>query len=159
MGSIELFSLESGYAVDQAIQYENKPVVKSNLPPRVVVLRFGWDNDPDSMAIDHLLGKLVIPMEKTAVFYRVDIRRVPDFNVMYELTESCVMFFYKNKHFLIDQGTGNNNKVFVHTPRDDTEISMPREDMEELVNRVYVAGSSGKGIVDAHRDFSTSHKY
>ena len=38
--------------------------------------------------------------------------QVPDFNVMYELYDPCtIMFFFRNKHIMIDLGTGNNNKV------------------------------------------------
>ncbi len=44
-------------------------------------------------------------------FKKVDITEVPDFNKMYELYDPCtVMFFYRNKHMMIDLGTGNNNK-------------------------------------------------
>ena len=42
----------------------------------------------------------------------MDIDEVPDFNTMYELYDPCtVMFFFRNKHIMIDLGTGNNNKV------------------------------------------------
>lgn len=42
----------------------------------------------------------------------VDISQVPDFNKMYELYDPCtIMFFYRNKHIMIDLGTGNNNKI------------------------------------------------
>ena len=35
-----------------------------------------------------------------------------DFNKMYELYDPCtVMFFFRNKHMMIDLGTGNNNKI------------------------------------------------
>ena len=47
-----------------------------------------------------------------ACFYLVDISQVPDFNKMYELYDPCtVMFFFRNKHIMIDLGTGNNNKI------------------------------------------------
>lgn len=37
---------------------------------------------------------------------------MPDFNDMYELYDPCtVMFFFRNKHIMIDLGTGNNNKI------------------------------------------------
>lgn len=40
---------------------------------------------------------------------------MPDFNVMYELYDECtIMFFFRNKHIMIDLGTGNNNKVRSH---------------------------------------------
>ena len=42
----------------------------------------------------------------------MDITKVPDFNTMYELYDPVtVMFFYRNKHIMIDLGTGNNNKI------------------------------------------------
>ena len=40
-----------------------------------------------------------------AVIYLVDITEVPDFNKMYELYDPCtIMFFYRNKHIMIDLG-------------------------------------------------------
>ena len=58
---------------------------------------------------------------------QVDISKVSDFNKMYELygarplrrhlshlPDPCtVMFFFRNKHIMIDLGTGNNNKINV----------------------------------------------
>lgn len=42
----------------------------------------------------------------------MDISEVPHFNSMYELYDPCtVMFFFRNKHIMIDLGTGNNNKI------------------------------------------------
>ena len=47
-----------------------------------------------------------------AVIYVVDIDEVPEFNGMYELYDPCTtMFFYRNKHIMVDLGTGNNNKI------------------------------------------------
>jgi hypothetical protein len=38
---------------------------------------------------------------------QVDISEVPDFNTMYELYDPCtVMFFFRNKHIMVDLGTG-----------------------------------------------------
>lgn len=40
-----------------------------------------------------------------AAIYLVDITKVPDFNKMYELYDPVtVMFFYRNKHMMIDLG-------------------------------------------------------
>lgn len=37
---------------------------------------------------------------------------MPDFNTMYELYDPVsVMFFFRNKHMMIDLGTGDNNKI------------------------------------------------
>ena len=51
-------------------------------------------------------------MKNFCVIYLVDITEVPDFNKMYELYDPCtIMFFFRNKHIMIDLGTGNNNKI------------------------------------------------
>jgi hypothetical protein len=47
-----------------------------------------------------------------AVVYVCDIDEVPDFNDMYELYDECsTMFFFRNKHIMVDMGTGDNNKI------------------------------------------------
>lgn len=58
----------------------------------------------------------------------MDITEVPGFNKMYELYDPCtVMFFFRNKHIMIDLGTGNNNK-----------INWAMEDEQELIDIVEV---------------------
>ena len=55
---------------------------------------------------------------------QVDITEVPEFNKMYELYDPCtLMFFFRNKHMMIDLGTGNNNK-----------INWPMNDEQELID-------------------------
>lgn len=62
--------------------------------------------------MDEILYKSAEKIKKFAVVYLVDITKVPDFNTMYELYDPVtVMFFYRNKHMMIDLGTGNNNKI------------------------------------------------
>ena len=64
------------------------------------------------MKMDEILYKVAEKIKKFAVIYLVDITDVPDFNTMYELYDSVtVMFFFRNKHMMIDLGTGNNNKI------------------------------------------------
>jgi DIM1 family U5 snRNP protein len=70
-----------------------------------------------------VLYKVAEKIKKFAVIYLVDITKVPDFNTMYELYDPVtVMFFFRNKHMMIDLGTGlyhlyiyiylgNNNKI------------------------------------------------
>lgn len=85
------------------------------------------------MKMDEVLYAIAEKVKNFAVLYLVDITEVPgmilyvgcerdfsdhfknallDFNKMYELYDPCtVMFFYRNKHIMIDLGTGNNNKI------------------------------------------------
>lgn len=79
--------LHSGWEVDQAIVHEED---------RVVVIRFGRDQDRTCMLQDQILASIAEKVKNFAVIYLVDIDEVPDFNAMYELYDDCTtMFFYR----------------------------------------------------------------
>ena len=121
--------LENGYEVDQAIISEED---------KVVVIRFGHDYDPQCMKMDEILYKVAEDVKNFAVIYLVDITKVPDFNQMYELYDPCTtMFFYRNKHMLIDSGTGNNNKI--NWALDE------KQDLIDIIEAVYKGARKGKG--------------
>ena len=64
------------------------------------------------MKMDESLFAVAEKVKNFCTMYLVDISQVPDFNKMYELYDPCtVMFFFRNKHIMIDLGTGNNNKI------------------------------------------------
>lgn len=61
------------------------------------------------------------------------------------------MFFFHNKHMLIDLGTGNNNKInwgFTN-----------KQDFIDIVETVYRGAKAGKGLVNAPKDYSTKFRY
>ncbi|KAL9641438.1 hypothetical protein ABK040_013365 [Willaertia magna] len=135
--------LNSGWAVDQAIVTEED---------RVVVIRFGHDNDPTCMEMDETLSKIAEKVKNMAVIYLVDITKVPDFNKMYELYDNCtVMFFYRNKHIMIDLGTGNNNKI--------NWAITEKQEMIDIIETVYRGASKGRGLVISPKDYSTRYRY
>lgn len=135
--------LDNGWEVDQAI---------INEPEKLVVIRFGHDWDPQCMIMDEVMLKAAPKLRNFVVMYVVDITKVPDFNTMYELYDPMtLMFFYRNKHMMIDLGTGNNNK-----------INWPLKDKQELIDVcevIYKGARKGKGLVVAPKDYSTKHKY
>ena len=95
--------LHSAWDVDRAIVNEES---------RVVVLRFGRDAEATCMRVDDCLAGIAESVKNFAAIFLVDVGEVPDFNDMYELYDPCtVMFFFRNKHIMIDLGTGNNNKI------------------------------------------------
>ena len=135
--------LHNGWQVDQAILGEEE---------RVVVIRFGHDWDPTCMRMDEILHKVSEKVKNYAVTYLVDISEVPDFNKMYELYDPCTaMFFYRNKHIMIDLGTGNNNKI-------NWAIDSAQE-MIDVVETVYRGASKGRGLVVSPKDYSTKYRY
>ena len=126
-----LVHLQSGWHVDQAILSEED---------RVVVIRFGHDHDSTCMAMDETLYNIAERVKNFAVIYVVDITQVPDFNKMYELYDQCsVMFFFRNKHIMIDLGTGNNNKI--------NWAIENKQEMIDIIEVVYRGASKGRGLV------------
>jgi DIM1 family U5 snRNP protein len=80
--------LNSGWEVDQAIVTEED---------RVVVIRFGRDDDAECMVQDEVLASIAEKIRNFGVIYLVDIDEVPEFNSMYELYDNCsTMFFFRN---------------------------------------------------------------
>ncbi len=135
--------LHSGWAVDQAIMTEEN---------KVVVMRFGHDWDAQCMEMDETLYDLVEDVKNFATVYCVDISEVPDFNTMYELYDPCtVMFFFRNKHIMIDLGTGNNNKI--------NWVLNDRQEMIDLIETVYRGAKKGRGLVVSPKDYSTKYRY
>ncbi len=133
--------LESGWAVDQAIQSEED---------RVVVVRFGHDHDEQCMVMDEALAKAAELVRKFAVVYVVDITEVPDFNAMYELYDPLtVMFFFRNKHIMVDCGTGNNNKI---------TWPMHKQEAIDVIETVYRGARMGRGLVMAPKDYSSTQR-
>ncbi|KAL5698631.1 Thioredoxin-like protein yls8 [Ranunculus cassubicifolius] len=129
MSSILLPHLNSGWAVDQAILAEED---------RLVIIRFGHDGDRTCMDMDKVLANVA--------------DAVPDFNVMYELYDpSTVMFFYRNKHIMIDLGTGNNNKI--------NWAMNDKQEFIDIVETVYRGARKGRGLVIAPKDYSTKYRY
>lgn len=135
--------LRTGWAVDQAILNEEN---------RVVVIRFGHDENKACMEMDEILYKISEDVRNFAVIYLVDITEVPDFNVMYELfDEMTIMFFFRNRHIMIDLGTGNNNKInFTITDK---------QEMIDIFETVYRGARKGRGLVVSPKDYSTKYRY
>ncbi|CAH0397241.1 unnamed protein product [Chilo suppressalis] len=140
--SYMLGHLHNGWQVDQAILSEED---------RVVVIRFGHDWDPTCMKMDEVLYSIAEKVKNFAVIYLVDITEVPDFNKMYELYDPCtVMFFFRNKHIMIDLGTGNNNKI--NWPLED------KQEMIDIIETVYRGARKGRGLVVSPKDYSTKYR-
>jgi len=138
-----LTHLKNGWQVDQAILNEEE---------RVVMIRFGHDWDPDCMSTDEILFAVQNKIRNMAAIYVVDITKVPDFNKMYELYDPVtIMFFYRNKHIMIDLGTGNNNKI--------NWAMNDKQEMIDIVETVYRGARKGRGLVISPKDYSTKYKY
>ncbi|KAH7349267.1 mitosis protein dim1 [Plectosphaerella cucumerina] len=143
MGSVVLTHLNSGWHVDQAILSEEE---------RLVVIRFGRDADPNCMRQDEVLYRIQDKVKNFAVIYVCDLDIVSDFNQLYELYDPCtVMFFFRNKHMMIDLGTGDNNKL--------NFVLEDKQELIDIIETVYRGAKKGRGLVVSPKDYSTRHRY
>jgi U5 snRNP protein, DIM1 family len=135
--------LHDGWEVDQAILTEGE---------KVVVIRFGHDGDRTCMKMDEMLYQIAYSVSNFAVIYLVDITEVPDFNNIYELFDPCsVMFFYRNKHIMVDFGTGNNYKL--------NFLLTDKQELIDIIECVYRAATKGRGLALSPIDYSTKYRY
>ena len=104
------------------------------------------------MLQDETLFSIADKVSNFAVIYLVDITEVPDFNKMYELYDTCTtMFFFRNKHIMVDLGTGNNNKI--------NWALTDKNEMIALIEVIYKSAKKGRGLAVSPKDYSTKHKY
>jgi U5 snRNP protein, DIM1 family len=102
--------------------------------------------------MDEMLLDICDDIENVACVFIVDIEKVPDFNTLYELYDPVsVMFFYRNKHIMIDLGTGDNNKI--------NWALTDRQELLDIIEVVYKGARQGKGLVTAPKAYYTKHKY
>ena len=135
--------LHNGWEVDQAIVTEED---------RVVVIRFGRDQDQTCMVQDEVLMSIADKVKNFAVIYLVDIDEVTDFTAMYELYDDCTtMFFYRNRHIMVDLGTGNNNKI--------NWALADKQEFIDIIEMVYRGARKGRGLVVSPKDYSTKYRY
>lgn len=108
---------------------------------------------------------------------------------MYELYDPCtIMFFFRNKHIMIDLGTGNNNKVRpqgpvlptlslaalatisqTHSSTDRRALPPPitqinflipdKQEVIDIIETVYRGARKGRGLVVSPKDYSTKYRY
>uniref|UniRef100_A0A7S4AFQ5 Thioredoxin-like protein 4A n=1 Tax=Pseudo-nitzschia australis TaxID=44445 RepID=A0A7S4AFQ5_9STRA len=66
--------------------------------------------------------------------------------------KSCTtMFFYRNKHIMVDLGTGNNNKI--------NWALADKQEMIDIIEMVYRGARKGRGLVVSPKDYSTKYQY
>jgi len=71
---------------------------------------------------------------------------------MYELYDPCTtMFFYRNKHIMVDLGTGDNNKINWALP--------DKQEFIDIIEMVYRGARKGRGLVISPKDYSTKYRY
>lgn len=66
-------------------------------------------------------------------------------------TSFCRCLCFRNKHIMIDLGTGNNNKI--------NWTMEDKQEMIDIVETVYRGARKGRGLVVSPKDYSTKYRY
>lgn len=62
-----------------------------------------------------------------------------------------VHYTHRNKHIMIDLGTGNNNKI--------NWAMTDKQEFIDIVETIYRGARKGRGLVVSPKDYSTKYRY
>ncbi|XP_078213735.1 thioredoxin-like protein 4B isoform X1 [Callithrix jacchus] len=94
--SFLLPKLTSKKEVDQAIK---------STAEKVLVLRFGRDEDPVCLQLDDVLSKTSSDLSKMAAIYLVDVDQTPVYTQYFDISYiPSTVFFFNGQHMKVDYG-------------------------------------------------------
>uniref|UniRef100_F7B9Q6 Thioredoxin-like protein 4B n=1 Tax=Monodelphis domestica TaxID=13616 RepID=F7B9Q6_MONDO len=134
--SLLLPKLTSKKEVDQAIK---------STAEKVLVLRFGRDEDPVCLQIDDILSKTSHDLSKMAMIYLVDVDQTPIYTQYFDISYiPSTVFFFNGQHMKVDYGSPDHTK-FVGSFK-------TKQDFIDLVEVIYRGAMRGKLIVQSPID-------
>ncbi|XP_052780764.1 thioredoxin-like protein 4B [Mya arenaria] len=143
MASYLLPHLQSKQDVDNVIRHTEE---------LVLVLRFGKDEDPVCLQLDHILAKSVDDLGKMAKIYTVDVDKVPVYTRYFDITLlPATIFFFNAQHIKVDWGTADHTK-FIGT-------FQSKQDLIDVVEVIFRGAMKGKVMVRSPLDPTTLQKY
>uniref|UniRef100_A0A3P8V2I9 Thioredoxin-like 4B n=1 Tax=Cynoglossus semilaevis TaxID=244447 RepID=A0A3P8V2I9_CYNSE len=124
---------------------------------KVVVLRFGRDEDSVCLQLDEILSKSAHDLSNMASIYIVDVDKAPHMKVDYGWVISIVFQFkyQKSKHIHRKNNTGNcspDHTKFVGSFK-------TKQDFMDLIEVIYRGAMRGKMIVQSPIDPRNITKY
>ncbi|CAO3606976.1 unnamed protein product [Cunninghamella echinulata] len=101
--------------------------------------------------MDETLGGIGEKVQEFAVIYKVDLNEVPDCKEIYGLNDDpvTILFFYKNKHILIDLDNGNNGKINWAIDN--------KQELIDIIETVYRGASKNQPV--GMKDYSQKYRY
>ncbi|XP_043455507.1 thioredoxin-like protein 4B isoform X2 [Prionailurus bengalensis] len=102
--SFLLPKLTSKKEVDQAIK---------STAEKVLVLRFGRDEDPVCLQLDDILSKTSSDLSKMAAIYLVDVDQTPVYTHYFDISYiPSTVFFFNGQHMKVDYGDSTSGSLF-----------------------------------------------
>ncbi|XP_053563538.1 thioredoxin-like protein 4B isoform X1 [Bombina bombina] len=129
--------------VDQAIKLTAE---------KVLVLRFGRDDDAVCLQLDDILSKTSHDLSKMATIYLVDVDKVSVYTQYFDISYiPSTVFFFNGQHMKVDYGSPDHTK-FVGSFK-------TKQDFIDLIEVIYRGAMRGKLIVRSPIDPRNIPKY
>ncbi|KAK1167990.1 thioredoxin-like protein 4B [Acipenser oxyrinchus oxyrinchus] len=126
-------------------------VIKS-VAEKVLVLRFGRDEDSVCMELDEILSKTFHDLSKMADIYLVDVNKVPVYTQYFDISYiPSTVFFFNGQHMKVDYRSPDHTK-FVGSFK-------TKQDFIDLIEVIYRGAMRGKLIVRSPIDPRNVPKY
>uniref|UniRef100_W5MTD0 Thioredoxin-like protein n=1 Tax=Lepisosteus oculatus TaxID=7918 RepID=W5MTD0_LEPOC len=128
-------------------------VIKS-VAEKVLVLRFGRDEDSVCMQLDEILklSKTSHDLSNMASIYLVDVDKVPVYTRYFDISYiPSTVFFFNGQHMKVDYGSPDHTK-FVGSFK-------TKQDFVDLIEVIYRGAMRGKLIVQSPIDPRDVPKY
>ncbi|CAL8404074.1 unnamed protein product [Boreogadus saida] len=134
--SLFLPKLSSKEEVDGAIK---------EVAEKVLVLRFGRDEDSSCLQLDEILSKTAHNLSNMASIYIVDVDKVPVYTRYFDISYiPSTVFFFNGQHMKVDYGSPDHTK-FVGSFK-------TKEDFLDLIEVIYRGAMRGKMMIKSPID-------
>lgn len=126
-------------------------VIKS-VAEKVLVLRFGRENDLGCLQCDDILAKTAQKLRNMAEIYLVDVDKVPVYTQYFDVSLiPATVFFFNGQHMKVDNGTQDHTKFI--------GPFATKQDFIDLVEVIYRGAMKGRLIVASPIDPKNVPKY
>ncbi|XP_048835036.1 thioredoxin-like protein 4B [Brienomyrus brachyistius] len=126
--------------------------VIKNVAEKVLVLRFGKDDDSVCLQLDEILAKTTNDLRNMASIYLVDVDRVQIYARYFDISYiPSTVFFFNGQHMKVDYGSPDHTK-FVGSFK-------TKQDFIDLIEVIYRGAMRGKLIVQSPIDPKNIPKY
>ncbi|KAG5833430.1 thioredoxin-like protein 4B isoform X1 [Anguilla rostrata] len=119
---------------------------------KVLVLRFGRDDDAVCLQLDEILSKTSHDLSNMASIYLVDVDKAPIYTRYFDINYiPSTVFFFNGQHMKVDYGSPDHTK-FVGSFK-------TKQDFIDLIEVIYCGAMRGKLIVRSPIDPRNIPKY
>ncbi|KAF7689675.1 thioredoxin-like protein 4B [Silurus meridionalis] len=141
--SLFLPKLSSKKEVDEVIK---------TVAEKVLVLRFGRDEDSVCMQLDEILSKTSHDLSKMTSIYLVDVDKMPVYTRYFDISYiPSIVFFFNGQHMKVDYGSPDHTKF--------VGCFKTKQDFIDLIEVIYRGAMRGKLIVRSPIDPRNIPKY